>query len=102
MVPATNVGATSRLKSGVLIHEELLNFGERRIRKVCCLGNRWFEHSGLPLPVGLNVARRSLGLPTIQLLENLVHASMAWALAHPDPLRPDFHHPESFVLEIRH
>ena len=25
-----------------------------------------------------------------------------WALAHPDPLRPDFHHPESFVHEIRH
>ncbi len=25
-----------------------------------------------------------------------------WALAHPDPLRPDFHHPESFVHEIRY
>ena len=34
--------------------------------------------------VGLNVARRSLGLPTIQLLENLVQQSMAWALAHPE------------------
>jgi len=69
--------------AGVLIHEELLNFGERRIRKICCLGNRWFEHTGLPLPVGLNVARHSLNLPTIQMLENLVHQSMAWALAHP-------------------
>lgn len=25
-----------------------------------------------------------------------------WALAHPDPQRPDFHHPESFVHEMRH
>jgi hypothetical protein len=25
-----------------------------------------------------------------------------WALAHPDPLRPDFHHPGSFVHEIRY
>lgn len=25
-----------------------------------------------------------------------------WALVHPDPRRPDFHHPESFVHEVRH
>jgi hypothetical protein len=25
-----------------------------------------------------------------------------WALTHPDPLRPDFHHPDGFVHEIRH
>lgn len=25
-----------------------------------------------------------------------------WALIHPDPRRPDFHHPESFVHEIRY
>ena len=73
-----------RVDAGVLIHEELLNFDERPLRKICCLGQRWHEHTGLPLPVGLNVARRSLGLPTIRLLENLIHASMDHALAHPD------------------
>lgn len=73
-----------RVDAGVLIHEELLNYRERPLRKLCCLGARWTEHTGLPLPVGLNVARRSLGLPLIRLLENLIHASMAWALAHPD------------------
>lgn len=75
--------ADGRVDAGVLIHEELLNFGERRVGKVCCLGNRWFAHTGLPLPVGLVVARRSLGRPTLQVLENLLHDSMAWALAHP-------------------
>lgn len=25
-----------------------------------------------------------------------------WALTHPDPMRPDFHHPESFVHEVRY
>ncbi len=25
-----------------------------------------------------------------------------WALTHPDPRRPDFHHPESFAHEIRY
>jgi 1,4-dihydroxy-6-naphthoate synthase len=75
--------ADGRVDAGVLIHEELLNFGEQRVGKICCLGERWFAHAGLPLPVGLVVARRSLGRPTLQLIENLLHDSMAWALAHP-------------------
>jgi 1,4-dihydroxy-6-naphthoate synthase len=68
--------------AGVLIHEGLLNFGEQRIRKMCCLGHRWFAHTGLPLPVGLVVAKRALGLATLSLIENALHASMAYALAN--------------------
>lgn len=75
---------SGRVDAGVLIHEELLNYRERPLRRLCCLGERWSTHTGLPLPVGLNVAKRSLGLPVISRLENLVHASMAWALAHRD------------------
>ena len=74
---------TGRVDAGVLIHEELLNYRARPIRKICCLGQRWTEHTGLPLPVGLNVAKRSLGLPLIRQLENLIHESMAHALANP-------------------
>ncbi|MGD9602523.1 MAG: MqnA/MqnD/SBP family protein [Gammaproteobacteria bacterium] len=73
---------TGDIDAGVMIHEELLNFGERRLAKICCLGARWFEHAGLPLPVGLVVARRALGLPRLARIESLLHASMAWALAH--------------------
>lgn len=75
---------SGRVDAGVLIHEELLNYRERPLRKICCLGARWAEHTSLPLPVGLVVARRSLGLPVIQRIENLLHDSMAWALAHRD------------------
>ncbi len=75
---------SGRVDAGVLIHEELLNYRERPLRKICCLGARWAEHTGLPLPVGLVVARRSLGLPVIGRIENLLHDSMAWALAHRD------------------
>ncbi len=69
--------------AGVLIHEELLNFAAHPIRKICCLGQRWYAHTGLPLPVGLNVARRSLGRELITEIEGLIHASMRYALAHP-------------------
>lgn len=68
------------IDAGVMIHEELLNFSERPVAKMCCLGARWFEHAALPLPVGLVVARRSLGLERLARIEALLHASMAWAL----------------------
>ena len=68
--------------AGVLIHEELLNFPERRVEKLCCLGHRWFEHTGLPLPVGLVVARRALGLERLAEVELLLRDSMVWALTH--------------------
>lgn len=69
--------------AGVLIHEELLNYTESPIRKLCCLGKRWFQHARLPLPVGLVVARRSLGIDTVGMIENLIWESMSYALAHP-------------------
>lgn len=68
--------------AGVLIHEELLNYAEHPIAKICCLGQRWHQETGLPLPVGLTVARRALGLATIESLETLIHASMRHALDH--------------------
>lgn len=74
--------ARGEVDAGVLIHEELLNFPERRIAKICCLGHRWFEHTGLPLPVGLVVARRALGRERLEAIELLLHDSMQWALAH--------------------
>jgi 5,8-dihydroxy-2-naphthoate synthase len=70
--------------AGVLIHEELLNFAEQPVKKICCLGERWYEHTGLPLPVGLNVARRALGTALITQLEGLIHDSMGHALAEPE------------------
>ncbi|MGE0483874.1 MAG: MqnA/MqnD/SBP family protein [Gammaproteobacteria bacterium] len=75
---------TGEVDAGVLIHEELLNYTEQPLRRICCLGARWFEHTGLPLPVGLNVARRALGPRLIGALEDAIHASMRHALDHYD------------------
>lgn len=76
--------AAGEVDAGVLIHEELLNFDERPIRKICCLGHRWYEHARLPLPVGLVVARRALGMARLLEIESLLHDSMRWALDHRD------------------
>ncbi len=74
---------SEEVDAGVLIHEELLNYTQRTIDKVCCLGNKWYQETHLPLPVGLNVVRRDLGEEKIKQIQEMVQASMVYALKHP-------------------
>ena len=53
--------ASGELDAGVMIHEELLYYPRLGLRRVIDLGAWWCDETGLPLPVGLNVVRRSLG-----------------------------------------
>jgi 1,4-dihydroxy-6-naphthoate synthase len=76
--------------AGVLVHEELLDTTAPRLERRLCLGAEWTRRTGLPLPVGLFVARRELGSAllariaeavfrsTLHALENRVEA-FAWA-----------------------
>ncbi len=66
--------------AGVLIHEELCHRDE--LRASTCLGRRWLEETGLPLPVGLVVGRRDLGHDTLERIDHALAASMEYALAH--------------------
>ena len=70
------------LDAGVLIHEELLNWRAAGLRKIACLGQKWSESTGLPLPVGLNVVRRALGNNMIRRIGTLVRESMREASSH--------------------
>ena len=72
-----------KVDAGVLIHEELLNYKFKKINRLSCLGERWFGETGLPLPVGLNVARRDLGMDNILWLRQKLEESMRFALKHP-------------------
>ncbi|MBU6207527.1 MAG: DOMON-like domain-containing protein [Alphaproteobacteria bacterium] len=40
----------------------------------------------------------ALGLTAV--IEEIDGALSYWALTHPDPVKPDFHHPDSFVLRL--
>jgi 1,4-dihydroxy-6-naphthoate synthase len=52
--------ASARADAGLLIHEGQLTFGELGLHKVMDLGEWWVLETGLPLPLGVNVARRDL------------------------------------------
>ncbi|MFT5207156.1 MAG: 1,4-dihydroxy-6-naphthoate synthase [Candidatus Omnitrophota bacterium] len=75
---------SGEVDAGVFIHEELMNYRVRGIEKICCLGERWFEDTNLPLPVGLTVARRALGMPVLKQLSGLLKDSMTYAMQYPD------------------
>lgn len=47
-------------------------------------------------------AAMTLDVALAAVIEELSGRLSYWALTHPDPRRPDFHHPESFVHEIRY
>jgi 1,4-dihydroxy-6-naphthoate synthase len=53
--------ASGRAELGLLIHEGQLTFSDLGLVKVLDLGEWWLLETGLPLPLGVNVARRDLG-----------------------------------------
>ena len=51
---------SGRADYGLLIHEGQLTFSELGLHRVLDLGEWWLLETGLPLPLGVNVARRDI------------------------------------------
>lgn len=75
--------AAGALEAGVMIHEELLYYPQLGLHRVVDLGAEWCRRSGLPLPVGLNVIRRDLGIVAMQRICAVLRRSLRHALEHP-------------------
>ena len=52
---------TGGAEAGLLIHEGQLTYADAGLEKCLDLGEWWLLETGLPLPLGVNVARRALG-----------------------------------------
>ena len=53
--------ASGRADAGLVIHEGQLTYAAEGLTKVLDLGAWWHGETGLPLPLGVNAARRDLG-----------------------------------------
>jgi 1,4-dihydroxy-6-naphthoate synthase len=62
--------------AGLLIHEGQLTYGAAGLHKVIDLGEWWLEETGLPLPLGANVARRDLGPDVLPELSDVLAESI--------------------------
>ena len=68
--------------AGLLIHEGQLTYEALGLHKVVDLGEWWQEETGLPLPLGVNVARRDLGDDVLRRLADVLRESIEAGLAN--------------------
>jgi 1,4-dihydroxy-6-naphthoate synthase len=73
------------VEAGLLIHEGQLLFSQIGLHKVVDLGHWWQDSSGLPLPLGANAIRRSLGPDMVLQVSRIIRESVAYALEHREP-----------------
>jgi 1,4-dihydroxy-6-naphthoate synthase len=74
-----------RVTAGLLIHEGQLTYAARGLHAVVDLGEWWLLETGLPLPLGINVARRDLGADILRDVAAILGESIAVGLRR----RPD-------------
>jgi 1,4-dihydroxy-6-naphthoate synthase len=72
-------------EAGLLIHEGQLTYAASGLKKIVDLGEWWLEDTGLPLPLGANVARRDLGPETLRELSDVLAESIRAGLDNREP-----------------
>ena len=73
---------SGRAEAGLLIHEGQLTYQAEGLQKVIDLGEWWLLETGLPLPLGVNVARRDLGDAALRELSAVLAESIRAGLGH--------------------
>jgi 1,4-dihydroxy-6-naphthoate synthase len=81
IIPEVQAGT---FDAGLIIHEGQLTYGQSGLHKIIDLGQWWREETGLPLPLGGNAIRRSLGDDLMLTVTNSLRDSIQHALDHRD------------------
>ena len=70
--------------AGLIIHESRFTYPLYKLEKLLDLGAWWEKHSGLPIPLGGILGKRSLGREVLLSIEAGIRESLQYANAHPD------------------
>jgi 1,4-dihydroxy-6-naphthoate synthase len=68
--------------AGVVIHEGQLTWPESGLHRIADLGDLWMNDTGLPIPLGLDVIRRSFGDDTMNAIARGLKESIVLARTH--------------------
>jgi 1,4-dihydroxy-6-naphthoate synthase len=74
--------AKGEADAGVVIHEGQLTYAQEGLTKVVDLGEWWYQSTGLPLPLGGNAIKRSLGQEVIRMAARILRDSIRYSLDH--------------------
>jgi 1,4-dihydroxy-6-naphthoate synthase len=69
-----------KYEAGLIIHEGQLTFNREGLHRILDMGKWWRDETGLPLPLGGNVIRRSLGPEMINACCGALRDSIRYAL----------------------
>ena len=71
-----------KYEAGLIIHEGQLTYDKSGLQRVVDLGRWWQRVTGLPLPLGGNAIRRSLGPETMSSVTQALRESIQYAIDH--------------------
>ncbi len=75
---------TGEADAGLIIHEGRFTYPQYGLTEVMDLGKWWEEETGLPIPLGGIVARRSLGKDRAGMIERLIAEGIKYSRSHPE------------------
>jgi 1,4-dihydroxy-6-naphthoate synthase len=84
IMPAVQDGSVD---AGLIIHEARFTYQGLGLHRVVDLGEDWETRTGLPIPLGAIVARRSLGPELIAATAAAIRASVEYAWQRPEASR---------------
>lgn len=85
IMPAVRDG---KVDAGLVIHEARFTYQNYGLHKLADLGEYWESTTGLPIPLGAIIAKRSLGPQTLTRLSDSIRTSVRAAWDDPEVSRP--------------
>ncbi|MGD6744120.1 1,4-dihydroxy-6-naphthoate synthase [Streptomyces sp. BH106] len=85
IMPAVRDG---KIDAGLVIHEARFTYQNYGLHKLADMGEHWEATTGLPIPLGAIIARRSLGAEKLRAYADAVRTSVRMAWDEPEASRP--------------
>ncbi|MFF1415121.1 1,4-dihydroxy-6-naphthoate synthase [Streptomyces sp. NPDC058289] len=85
IMPAVRDG---RVDAGLVIHEARFTYRDYGLHCLADMGEHWESTTGLPIPLGAIIAKRSLGADALRSLAEAARTSVRMAWADPEASRP--------------
>ncbi len=74
-----------QVDAGLIIHEGQLNYKKFGVENCMDLGKMWFEKFRLPIPLGLDVVRKDMGLEAARKMQKALKESIIFARSNEGP-----------------
>ncbi|MFF1307035.1 1,4-dihydroxy-6-naphthoate synthase [Streptomyces sp. NPDC058307] len=85
IMPAVRDG---KVDAGLVIHEARFTYQNYGLHKLADMGEHWESTTGLPIPLGAIIAKRSLGAERLSLIAESIRTSVRAAWDEPEVSRP--------------